>query len=148
MAEAPADDPGIVRLAPGVTVPSAALTFSASRASGPGGQNVNRTESRIEVRLTVTSIQGLSLRAQDRLAVLAGERLTMDGELILTCDETGSQRRNRELVIERLSDLVRDAKAIPLQRRPTRPSYGSVQRRLAAKAHRSQIKKDRDNSDD
>ena len=130
-----------VRLAPGVTVPEGALTFSQSRSGGPGGQHVNKTESKVELRVAVSAIIGLQPRAQDRLALLAGERLTADGELLMTCDETRSQRRNRELVIERLEELVRDARAVPKIRRPTRPSRGSIQRRLDTKLHRSETKR-------
>lgn len=122
-----------VHLGPGVSVPEGALSFALSRSGGPGGQHVNKTESKVEVRLAVVAIVGLSLRAHERLADLAGERLTADGELILTCDETRSQRRNRELVLERLGELIRDAKAVPKLRRATKPSWGSKQRRLQDK---------------
>jgi ribosome-associated protein len=135
--------PGQFRLAPGVSVAMSALTFATSRSSGPGGQNVNRTESKIEVRLAIGAIIGLTPRALDRLVLLAGERLTAEGELILVCDETRSQRRNRELVLERLAELVVEAKAVPKARRPTRPSYGSTQRRLEAKKANAGKKQDR-----
>ncbi len=132
-----------VHLAPGVTVPEGALTFSNSRSGGPGGQHVNKTESKVEVRLSLGAIIGLPWRAQDRLVKLAGERLTADGELLLTCDETRSQRRNRELVLERLGELIRDAQAVPVVRRPTKPSWGSKQRRLGEKNARSEVKRQR-----
>ena len=137
-----------LRLGPGVTVPEGALLFSASRSGGPGGQHVNKTASKIELRFAIAAICGLSPRALERLVLLAGERLTADGELIMTCDETRSQRRNRELVIERLEELVRDAKAVPKPRRATRPSRGSVTRRLESKAHRADTKSARLNRDD
>ncbi len=130
-----------VRLGPGVTVPEGVLTFSTSRSGGPGGQHVNKTESKVELRLPISAIVGLSLRALDRLAFLAGDRLSAEGELIMTCEETRSQRRNRELVIERLEELVREAKAVPKLRRPTRPSRGSVRRRLDDKSHRADTKR-------
>ena len=130
-----------IRLGPGVTVPEGVLTFSNSRSGGPGGQHVNKTESKVELRLPIAAIIGLSLRARDHLALLAGERLSADGELIMVCDETRSQRRNRELVIERLEELVRDAKAVPKPRRLTRPSRGSVRRRLDDKSHRADTKR-------
>ena len=122
-----------VHLGPGASVPEGALQFAHSRSGGPGGQHVNKTESKVELRVAVVAIQGLSLRARARLAELAGERLTADGELILTCEETRSQRRNHELVVERLIDLVRDARAVPKLRRVTKPSWGSKQRRLGDK---------------
>ena len=137
-----------VHLGPGVHVTEGALAFSQSRSGGPGGQHVNKTESKVELRVALTAIHGLSLRAAERLADLAGERLTADGELILVCEETRSQRRNRELVIERLCDLVRDARAVPKIRRPTKPSWGSKQRRLGDKSARSEIKQQRRQTDD
>jgi ribosome-associated protein len=137
-----------LRLAPGVTIANAALVFSASRSGGPGGQNVNNTSSKIEVRLPVGAITGLSWRAQERLALLAGSRLTADGELILTCDETRSLRANRELVLERLGELVRDAQAVPKPRKRTRPGRGAIQRRLDAKAHTGEKKRGRSDRGD
>ena len=132
-----------LRLAPGVTIANEALTFSASRSGGPGGQNVNNTSSKCELRLSLGSIIGLSWRAQDRLVMLAGSRLTADGELILTCDETRSLRTNREMVIDRLSELVRDAQAVPKPRKRTRPGRGAIQRRLDTKAHTGEKKRGR-----
>jgi ribosome-associated protein len=125
---------GVLRLAPGAWVPRAALVFTAVRASGPGGQNVNNTSSKVELRLRRDEICGLSWRAGERLITLAGHRLTADGELVLSCDETRSLRTNTALVVERLCALVVDAQAVPRPRRPTRPGRGAVERRLAAKA--------------
>lgn len=132
-----------IRLAPGVTVTNAALTFSTARSSGPGGQNVNKTESKVELRLPIAAIVGLSWRAQERLVLLAGSRLTADGDLIMTCDETRSQRTNRDMVVERLSELVRDAQAVPKPRKRTRPGRGAIERRLRDKASVSEKKRDR-----
>jgi len=130
-----------VHLAPGVHVAEGALTFSHSRSGGPGGQHVNKTESKVELRVAVSAISGLSLRACERLGVLAGERLTADGELILVCEETRSQRQNRELVIQRLIELVRDARAVPKLRRVSKPTWGSKQRRLQDKSLQADKKK-------
>jgi ribosome-associated protein len=135
--------PGHLRLAPGIEVPHAALTFSASRSGGPGGQHVNTTSTKVELRLPVNAIGGLSWKAFDRLVVLSGSRLTADGELIMTCDESRSQRTNRELVVERLCELIRDAVAVPKARKRTKPSRGSIERRLEGKAAISDRKKNR-----
>ena len=135
--------PGMLRLAPGVEIPLAALTYSAARSGGPGGQHVNTTSSKIELRFHINAIQGLSWKAYDRLVMLAGSRLTTEGEIILTCDETRSQRTNRDLVIERLSELIRDAQAVPKPRKKTKPSRGSIERRLQGKAQTSERKKNR-----
>ena len=137
-----------VRLAPNVSVPEGALLYSSSRSGGPGGQHVNKTESKVELRVAISAITGLPPRAVDRLVQLAGERLTADGELLLTCEETRSQRRNRELVLERLSELVREARAVPKVRRPTKPSWGSKQRRLGEKSARAETKRQRRVSDE
>jgi ribosome-associated protein len=122
-----------VHLGPGVHVAEGALTFASSRSGGPGGQHVNKTESKVELRVALAAIIGLSLRARERLVELAGERLTAEGELLMTCEETRSQRQNRALVIERLCALVRDARAVPKLRRVSKPTWGSTQRRLEAK---------------
>ena len=129
-----------VHLGPGVYVAEGALTFSNSRSGGPGGQHVNKTESKVELRVAMSAICGLSVRAIERLAALAGERLTADGELILVCEEIRSQRQNRELVIERLIELVRDARAVPKIRRVSKPTWGSKQRRLQDKSLNSDKK--------
>ena len=137
-----------IRLAPGVTVANTALTFSTARSSGPGGQNVNKTEPKGELRLSIAAIRGLSWKAQDRLVMLAGSRLTADGDLIMTCDETRSQRTNREMVVDRLSELVRDAQAVPKPRKRTKPGRGSIERRLRNKASVSEKKRERRVGDD
>jgi ribosome-associated protein len=134
---------GLLRLAPQVTVPNAALTWESARSSGPGGQGVNTTNSKAILRVDVRAIQGLSIRAQDRFIELAGERLTEAMELVLHCDETRSLRQNRDLLLERLCELAREAQAVPRPRKPTRPGRGAIQRRLAGKAHRSTIKRER-----
>jgi len=135
--------PGHQRLAPGVSLPTAALSWSQSRSGGAGGQHVNKTESKAELRLPIAAIVGLAPRAMDRLVDLAGERLTADGELIMTCDETRSLGRNRDMLWDRLCELVLSAQAVPKLRRRTKPSWGSVQRRLEAKAHVADRKRDR-----
>ena len=135
--------PGSVRLAPGVTVPAAAITVSASRAGGPGGQNVNNTSSKAELRLPVAAIVGLSVAAGERLGLLAGFRLTAGGELIIVCDETRSLRTNRDMAMERLRELVLAAQAVPRPRKRTRPGRGAIERRLQNKAATSARKKDR-----
>ncbi len=135
--------PGMLRLAPGVAVAAGSLTYSASRSGGPGGQNVNNTSSKIELRLPIAAIRGLGERAQARLVELCGSRLTADGELILTCDETRSLRTNKDMVMERLCALVVDAQAVPRRRRATRPGRGAIERRLQSKAENSARKRDR-----
>jgi ribosome-associated protein len=137
------DKPGFIRLAPGITLAAGAITFSHARSGGPGGQHVNTTESKVELRVAIQDIHGLSVAAATRLATLAGQRLTADGEIILTCDETRSQRSNKLLVVERLQELIRDALVVPKIRKRSRPSRGSIERRLQNKAATSERKKNR-----
>ena len=128
----------MLHLAPGIAVDPNDLHWSACRSGGPGGQHVNTTASAVELRVHLDALVGLVFRQRERLEQLAGNRLTGDMELVLTCDETRSQGRNRDLLLERFQALVRDAATLPRPRRATRPTRGSVERRLTAKATRSQ----------
>lgn len=133
----------MLRLAPGVEIDPAHLAWSQVRSGGPGGQHVNRTASQVELRLALADLIGLRPLARERLERLAGSRLTAGGELILTCDETRSAGRNRDLAWERLCALVLEACTIPRVRRATKPTRGSRERRLAGKAIQAERKRDR-----
>ncbi|MBA3708796.1 MAG: aminoacyl-tRNA hydrolase [Planctomycetes bacterium] len=133
----------MTRLAPGILVPTERLAFSQVRAGGPGGQNVNKTASKAELRVAEADLVGLSWAARLRLRDLAGSRLTNDGVIVLSCDETRSARTNHDLVLERLRELVREAQAVPKARKRSRPSRGSIERRLEAKARTSERKRGR-----
>ncbi|MFV1440332.1 alternative ribosome rescue aminoacyl-tRNA hydrolase ArfB [Phaeobacter sp. JH20_36] len=116
------------------------LTESFMRASGPGGQNVNKVSSAVELRFEAARSPALSPAVKSRLKRLAGRRWTKDGAIILQCDETRSQQRNRDLVRERLAELIRQALIVPKRRIATKPTRGSVRRRLEAKRQRGDIK--------
>ncbi|WP_374015460.1 alternative ribosome rescue aminoacyl-tRNA hydrolase ArfB [Phaeobacter sp. A36a-5a] len=116
------------------------LTESFMRASGPGGQNVNKVSSAVELRFEAARSPALSPAVKSRLKRLACRRWTKDGAIILQCDETRSQQRNRDLVRERLAELIRQALIVPKRRIATKPTRGSVRRRLEAKRQRGDIK--------
>lgn len=112
-------------------------------ASGPGGQNVNKVATAVQLRLDTARVPGLTEAVLARLRALAGRRMTEEGALLLTSREHRTQDRNREAARARLAALLRDALVAPTIRRPTRPTKGSKERRLEAKGVRSGIKRNR-----
>jgi ribosome-associated protein len=112
----------------------------ATRASGPGGQHVNKTSSAIELRFDVRSSPSLPDEVKMRLEGLSGNRLTQDGVLVLFAQEHRSQEMNRQAARDRLADLMRQAAVRPKIRRPTRPTLASKVRRLDGKTRRSGVK--------
>jgi ribosome-associated protein len=131
-------DPIVVR--PGVVVRSEALSFRAVRASGPGGQNVNKVSSKVELRVELGLISGLDEGARARLAALCATSLDADGRLVVVSQLTRDQRRNLEDARDKVRGMVERALVRPRPRRPTRPTRGSVERRLQDKRRRSKAK--------
>jgi ribosome-associated protein len=125
---------------PGVVVPSEALSFKAVRASGPGGQNVNKVSSKVELRVDLSLVAGLDAPARSRLGALCATSLDAEGRLVVVSQLTRDQRRNLEDAREKVRVLVERAWVRPRPRRPTRPSRGSVERRLSDKRRRSETK--------
>jgi ribosome-associated protein len=136
-----------VELAPRVTAPASAMRWQYARSSGPGGQNVNKVNTKAEVWVPIGAIMGLSERAMVRLRALAGKRLTGSEEIHIAADTERTQEGNRAAVMQRLRELLVDAMHEPKPRRKTKPSRGARQRRLDAKRRRSEIKARRRGAD-
>lgn len=117
------------------------LRFRTSRAGGPGGQHVNKTDTRVELVFDVQRSPSLRefqrRRIQDKLA----NRIAADGTLTVAAQDSRSQTRNREVAVERFAKLIRQALHVPKQRRETRPSKAAKRRRMDAKSRRSKVKK-------
>jgi len=134
-----------IKLSYGVSVPETELELRTARSGGPGGQSVNTTDSKVELRWDVATSSALSDTQRNRLLDRLSSRLTQDGVLILTGSEHKSQHRNREAVLSRFEAIVGEALEPPRQRRRTRPTRGSKERRLKQKKHRGEIKRLRKN---
>jgi ribosome-associated protein len=131
-----------------VVVPADAIFVRAIRASGPGGQNVNKVSSKVELRVDLTQITGMDEPARARLRALVHGRTDAEGKLLLTSQVTRDQGRNLEDAREKVRLLVARALVRPIPRRPTRPTRGSVERRITDKKRRADSKKQRQTRDD
>ncbi len=119
------------------------LTFSASRSGGPGGQNVNKVNTRVTLRFDVAGSPSLSADQKQTLLARLPGRITREGILQITSQQHRSQAANRQAAVERLVEMLRKALARPKPRRKTRATYASKQRRLETKRRRSDLKRHR-----
>jgi ribosome-associated protein len=130
----------MIHVAPGIDLDEGEVSYEFMRSSGPGGQNVNKVATAVQLRFDVARSPSLPEEVRARLMRLAGQRLTSDGVLIIEARPTRSQTRNREAALEQLVELIRKAAIPPRKRRKTRPTAASVQERRERKAQRSRIK--------
>jgi len=130
----------MIRITDHIAIDESELVESFIRASGPGGQNVNKLATAVQLRFDVQHSPSLTDEVRARLARLAGKRMTRDGVLVITAQSHRTQERNRADALDRLIDLIRAATVRPVPRRPTKPTKASRRRRLDSKKRRGDIK--------
>lgn len=130
----------MIRITPNIAIDESEISETFVRASGPGGQNVNKLATAVQLRFDVRHSPSLPDDVRARLERLAGRRLTLEGVLVLTAQSHRTQERNRQDALERLIELIRAASIRPVPRRPTRPTLASKRRRLDTKKRRGDVK--------
>jgi ribosome-associated protein len=130
----------VIEITPSIGIGEDEIEVRHARASGPGGQHVNKTSTAIELRFNARHSPSLPEDVRERLEKLAGSRLTLDGVIVLFAQGSRSQEMNRQEAVNRLIDLIRQASERPKARKKTRPTYSSKLKRLAGKSNRSGVK--------
>ena len=131
----------MIKIAPDIVIHEKELTFDFVRSSGPGGQNVNKVATTVQLRFDIRAAEGIPVGVKSRLRKIAGKRITEDGVLIIKAGRFRKQEQNRQDAVERLVQLLRAAAVKPKKRIKTRPSKAAKERKLAAKKQRGQLKK-------
>ncbi len=134
-------------VSPQLTIPAGELSIAFARSGGPGGQNVNKVASKVELRWNPQMSTALTDEDRTWLVAKLSSRLTSEGALIVTSTKTRDQQKNRDDAADKLALIVRTALVRPKTRRPTKPSRASKRRRVEGKRHRSQIKRERRSTD-
>ena len=129
-----------IAITPSIVLDPAEIVETFIRASGPGGQNVNKVSSAVQLRFDLRNSPSIPDAIKPRVAALAGSRLSKDGVIVINAARFRAQPQNRADALNRLVALLRDGAVIPKHRRPTRPTLASKQRRLAGKTRRSVVK--------
>jgi ribosome-associated protein len=138
----------MIRITPAIALSDDEIKFSFIRASGPGGQNVNKVATAVQLRFDIGRSPSLSEPVRRRLTTLAGKRVSSDGILVIAAQRFRSQERNRHDALSRLIALVREAAQPPKARKPTRPTRASRLRRLESKRLRGELKRRRSRNPD
>lgn len=127
----------------GIVIPDDELAWTFARSGGPGGQNVNKVESKAQLRWRIADSTALAPEVMERLVAQQRNRLTADGELLVTSQVHRDQERNRQACIDKLAEMIESARLPPARRRPTRPSRSAREKRLTSKRKRSEVKENR-----